>query len=293
MPGPALLREPLLEEVTALAPRSSLLGVMISVLLKQRPSLADRGHCIRLGWGAGAMREMLPAFEERFGVFLLEGYGLTEGGIPLSNTLSERRIGSCGKPMPGYEVDVVDEWDNPVPPGSQGELVIRSRWPHTTMAGYYGMPDKTAENSAISGATAISPARTRGFFISSIDRRTRYAVAGGNISCSWSRRPENTHTGVSSRRVPVQVGSLRRRGDGRCRRQAGDSLTPRSSPSTASPDAVLLGAPFRRPDTQPLARTPTQLGREVPDGVLASRGHVGSRKAVYRCRGASGVTPPP
>lgn len=121
------------------------LGVMISVLFKQRPSAEDRSHSLNLGWGAGAMRDMVSAFEERFGVFLMEGYGLTEGGIPLSNTLADRRIGSCGKPMPGYEVDVVDEWDNPVAPGEHGELVVRSRWPHTTMAGYFGMPDKTAE----------------------------------------------------------------------------------------------------------------------------------------------------
>ncbi len=121
------------------------LGVMISVLSRQPPRAEDRSHSLELGWGAGAMREMVPAFEERFGVLLMEGYGLTEGGIPLSNTFDERRIGSCGKPMPGYEVDVVDDWDNPVAPGVQGELVVRSRWPHTTMAGYYGMPDKTAE----------------------------------------------------------------------------------------------------------------------------------------------------
>lgn len=121
------------------------LGVMIAVLFKQPPAVNDRDHSVRLGWGAGAMREMLPHFEDRFGALLIEGYGLTEGGIPLSNTLSERRIGSCGKPMPGYEVDVVDDWDNPVAPGQDGELVVRARWPHTTMAGYHGMPDKTVE----------------------------------------------------------------------------------------------------------------------------------------------------
>jgi carnitine-CoA ligase len=121
------------------------LGVMISVLLKQDPSPDDRAHAARLGWGAGALKEMVPTFEERFGTFLMEGYGLTEGGIALSNSLDGRRLGSCGKPMPGYEADVVDEWDNPVKPNEQGELVLRSRWPHTTMAGYYGMPDKSAE----------------------------------------------------------------------------------------------------------------------------------------------------
>jgi len=121
------------------------LGVMIAILHKREPSPADTNHCLRLGWGAGAPRQIAEDFERRFGVRLIEGYGLTEGGVPLSNTLTERRLGSCGKPVRGYEVDVVDDWDNPVPPDVEGELIIRSKRPFTTMLGYFGMPEKTVE----------------------------------------------------------------------------------------------------------------------------------------------------
>src|SRR5439155_12456399 len=84
------------------------LGVMIAILHKRDPSPADTNHSLQLGWGAGAPRQITEDFERRFGVRLIEGYGLTEGGVPLSNTLTERRLGSCGKPVQGYEVEIVD-----------------------------------------------------------------------------------------------------------------------------------------------------------------------------------------
>jgi crotonobetaine/carnitine-CoA ligase len=121
------------------------LGVMIAMLHAQTPANDDRSHSVRLGWGAGAPAAIHRSFEERFGMRLLEGFGLTEGGIPLSNTLSENRPGSCGKPLPGYDCDVVDEWDNPVPAGKEGEIVFRPLRPYTTMLGYYNMPEKTVE----------------------------------------------------------------------------------------------------------------------------------------------------
>lgn len=121
------------------------LGVMISILLKADPSPKDREHRARMAFGAGAQNGLLEQFEARFGVHLMEAYGLTEGGIALANRPYDRRAGSCGKPMPGYEVEVVDDWDNPVPAGKEGELVLRSRRPYTTMIGYHNMPAESAE----------------------------------------------------------------------------------------------------------------------------------------------------
>lgn len=119
------------------------LGMMIAVLNKQPVSDMDRDHTAQVGWGAGAPRDITSEFERRFGVTLLEGYGLTEGGIPLSNQFNERRIGSCGKPLPGYQVKLVDEWDNEVPTGEVGEIVISPNRPYTSMLGYYNMPEAT------------------------------------------------------------------------------------------------------------------------------------------------------
>jgi 2-aminobenzoate-CoA ligase len=65
------------------------------------------------------------AWKERFGVEIVEGIGATE---MLHNFLSNRsgqaRPGSCGGPVPGYEVRVVDADDNEVAPGVAGLLAV-------------------------------------------------------------------------------------------------------------------------------------------------------------------------
>ena len=62
---------------------------------------------------------------ERFGVDILDGIGSTEMlHIFLSNRPGDVRYGTTGKPVPGYELRVVDENSAPVKPGDQGELLV-------------------------------------------------------------------------------------------------------------------------------------------------------------------------
>lgn len=249
-------------EVKALgATQFNYLGVMISVLFKQPRSEADRAHSLKLGWGAGAMRDMLPAFEERFGVFLMEGYGLTEGGIPLSNTRNERRVGSCGKPMPGYEVDVVDDWDNPVPPGQQGELVLRSRWPHTTMAGYYGMPDKTAEiyRNFWLHTGDLASKDADGFFYFVDRKKDAIRRRGENISSFEVEAAVNSHPGIlESAAFPIKSDVTEDDVMVVAVMKPGERLTHEAFTEHCIARMPYFWVPrFVRLTTQPLPRTPT------------------------------------
>jgi benzoate-CoA ligase len=62
---------------------------------------------------------------ERLGVDILDGIGSTEMlHIFMSNRPGDVRYGTTGKPVPGYEVRVVDENSAPVAPGQQGELLV-------------------------------------------------------------------------------------------------------------------------------------------------------------------------
>lgn len=62
---------------------------------------------------------------ERFGIDLLDGLGATEMlHIYLSSRTGEVRYGATGKPVPGYELRIVDDAGNPVMPGEVGELQI-------------------------------------------------------------------------------------------------------------------------------------------------------------------------
>lgn len=82
------------------------------------------------------------AFQERFGVTIYEGYGMTETSPVVSlNTPWAHRPGSVGRPIPGVEVVAMDETGRTLPPGQTGELVIRG---HGVMLGYHNQPAATA-----------------------------------------------------------------------------------------------------------------------------------------------------
>jgi len=95
--------------------------------------------------GSAALPEaVLRAFEEKFPVPLLEGYGLSESAPVASiNPLQGvRKVGSIGIPIPGVEIKIFDEQDNELPVGEVGELVIRGP---NVMKGYFKRPEETAE----------------------------------------------------------------------------------------------------------------------------------------------------
>jgi long-chain acyl-CoA synthetase len=83
-------------------------------------------------------------FEEKFGVAILEGYGLTEGACTstLNPFWGPRKIGSIGMAIRGQQVAVLDGGDNEVPPGEFGEICLRGP---NIMMGYLGNPKATAE----------------------------------------------------------------------------------------------------------------------------------------------------
>ncbi|MGH9751543.1 MAG: benzoate-CoA ligase family protein [Blastocatellia bacterium] len=65
-------------------------------------------------------------WKETFGQTILDGIGSTEMlHIFCSNTLEEHRPGSSGKPVPGYELRILDDDGKPAPPGSAGNLLVK------------------------------------------------------------------------------------------------------------------------------------------------------------------------
>ncbi len=100
------------------------LGGIATAIYSEPSSPKDRAHAVRLVVSAGMPREIWRAFEERFGVDVLEWYGTMEGGFACNPVGGP--IGSFGKPPEGVvEMDVRDENNKPVGPGVIGELVVR------------------------------------------------------------------------------------------------------------------------------------------------------------------------
>ena len=121
------------------------IGGILQILYKAEPKPDDADNPLRILFGAGAPPDLYRPFEERFGVKLIEGYGMSEIGVPMLNTVRERKIGSCGKLLPGYEVALVDDDGLPVSPGQPGECLLRTLEPNCMLREYHDMPAQTVE----------------------------------------------------------------------------------------------------------------------------------------------------
>jgi len=97
-----------------------------------------------LSGGAPMPVEVMRAFEKRFGVPILEGYGLSETSPVASfNMLTrERKVGSIGYPVWGVEMAILDDDDRRLPDDQSGEICIRG---HNVMKGYWKRPEANAE----------------------------------------------------------------------------------------------------------------------------------------------------
>jgi long-chain acyl-CoA synthetase len=131
--------------------------------------------------GAAMPGEVMTAFERKFGVTVLEGYGLSETSPTASFNRSkeERRFLSIGKPVWGVEMKVFDEQDQELPAGQDnvGEIVIRG---HNVMKGYFKNPAATAETmrSGWFHSGDMGYADSEGYFFI-VDRKKELIIRGG------------------------------------------------------------------------------------------------------------------
>jgi long-chain acyl-CoA synthetase len=100
---------------------------------------------VAVSGGASLPEDIMRTFEDKYGIEVLEGYGLSETASSCSfNHPGDRRVLSIGKPLWGVTMRVSDGADQPLPPGPEhvGEILIRG---HNVMKGYLGRPEATAE----------------------------------------------------------------------------------------------------------------------------------------------------
>jgi carnitine-CoA ligase len=119
------------------------MGALLMMLHKQPERPDDADNPVRRAYGAPAPVTIYKEFEQRFGLQLVEVYGSTEGGTITMNTVESFRVGSCGRPVPYFDVRIHDEHDHPLPPGEVGEIVVRPREPHALFERYHDMPEET------------------------------------------------------------------------------------------------------------------------------------------------------
>jgi len=121
------------------------MGTMLTVIAKQPPGDGDRDHEVNRCYGGAVDPSLWEPFQQRFGVRLHEHYGMTEIGIAIQNTRTDRRVGSIGRAAPHLEVRLGDADDHEPPVGAVGEILVRPRAPDVILREYWRRPEATIE----------------------------------------------------------------------------------------------------------------------------------------------------
>ncbi len=122
-----------------------LLGAMVPILLSRPEGPQERAHRVRIALAPGVPVQFQDSFLARTGIGLMEGYGSTETNFVIGAGLEAQKAGSMGPVFTGFQAKVVDAFDEPVPDGEAGELLLRADEPFAFATGYFGMPEKTVE----------------------------------------------------------------------------------------------------------------------------------------------------
>ncbi len=142
----AALRTMERDNVTFFAGVPTMYWAMLNVPNAQQFALEKIASNLRICISGGSAMpvEVMRAFEEKFKVKILEGYGLSETSPVATFSRLDRptKPGSVGLPVWGVAVRIVNHNDAAVPTGEQGEILIRG---HNIMKGYYKRPEATAD----------------------------------------------------------------------------------------------------------------------------------------------------
>jgi carnitine-CoA ligase len=118
----------------------------MTTFLKNAPAQpGDRDNPLRTIL-TGPLAANIGEFCERFGVQVYSNFGMTEMPAIVRTELNPADHRSCGQltDPDRYQARIVDEFDQELPPGQVGELIVRHDWPWALNSGYKDNPEATA-----------------------------------------------------------------------------------------------------------------------------------------------------
>ncbi len=122
---------------------------MLRMMIKQDLSKYDFSSLRHMTTAGEALNpEVYYQFEKATGLQTHEGFGQTELTLMIANLIgAPHKVGSMGRPVPGYDVTILDADGNPVPDGETGEICVKvsERVPRGLFMGYYRNEEKTRE----------------------------------------------------------------------------------------------------------------------------------------------------
>ena len=177
------------------------LGVMPEFIFRSPPTPNDRDHRLTRILAIPVAEEWGSAMEERFGVVLRQGFGMTEVNMVSYSDIEDPVLPGCaGPPLSDFfEVVVADPaTDIEVPRNEVGEILVRPKVPFCFNVGYFKMPEKTVEAWRNlwfhTGDAGRIDDEGRLFFVDRIKDRIRRR--GENISSYELEQALNEHPSV-------------------------------------------------------------------------------------------------
>lgn len=189
------------QRATALA----LVAMQVRTLLAQAPRQDAENVVRRIMYAINVLDEEKAEFERRFGVELINGYGLSEAMtlVTLAPVHGEKRWPSIGLPTIDRQVRIVDAAGVDVALGEVGEIIVQGTPGRTLMKGYYKNEEATAD--ALRNGWLYTG--DNGYFdkygyLYFFDRsKDVIKVAGENVSASEVERILLTHPDVAEAAV--------------------------------------------------------------------------------------------
>ncbi|MGG7564962.1 AMP-binding protein [Rhodovulum sp. DZ06] len=192
------------------------LGVVIPVLMAGEPDADERDHGLRVMMGAGVEPSLHGPAQERFGVPLVEGWGMTEMCRALTADSEPRMIDTraIGRPRPGLEVQVWDEENREVPRGTPGEMVLRSPGENPRAGFFSGYLNREAETEEAwsggwfhTGDTVMMDETDMVFFVDrkkNIIRRSGENIAAAEVEACLLEHPAVATVAVLAVEDPIR-----------------------------------------------------------------------------------------
>ncbi len=122
---------------------------MLRLMVKENISQYDLSSIKHMTTAGEALNyEVYKQFKDATGLKIMEGFGQTETTLVVGNLAgSDCKPGSMGKPVPAYDVELLDSDGNPVEDGKPGEIVIKTseKTPCGLFLGYYNDKENTEE----------------------------------------------------------------------------------------------------------------------------------------------------
>ena len=176
---------------------SFLLGAMANFLARQDPRPDDADNPLDRMLLVPLVPD-LEAFSRRFGVRVGTCFGSTEVNVPLAAGFGVTDPTVAGRPVPGFQLRIVDEHDQEVPVGVVGELLVRTDEPWVIATGYHNNPEATLaafRNLWFHSGDGFRRDAEGNFYF--VDRMKDYIRRRGeNISSFEVEREVNTHPAV-------------------------------------------------------------------------------------------------